>query len=78
MWQYKDETINRIDGLVHPPVKPLVMPPQPKKEAIKIVYRQSMFPAGILKSEEDVDIYVEKIRTNMKQQLKGCDGIKLS
>ena len=34
--------------------------------------------AKTLKSEEEIDAYVEKIRTNMKQLLKGCDGIKLN
>ena len=29
-------------------------------------------------AEEEIDAYVEKIRTNMKQLLKGCDGIKLN
>lgn len=37
-----------------------------------------MFPAKQLESDEEIDAYVEKIRTNMKQLLKGCDGIKLS
>lgn len=87
MWAYKDDTVNRIDAIVHPPVEPFVepvgvgsdsIPPQPKKEVIKAIHRQAMFPAKTLKTEEEIDAYVEKIRTNMKQLLKGCDGIKLN
>ena len=53
-------------------------PQPPQKKVIKAVYRQSVFPAKTLESEEDIDAYVEKIRSNMKQLLKGCDGIKLN
>ncbi|MBQ1889169.1 MAG: BREX system P-loop protein BrxC, partial [Selenomonas sp.] len=83
IWQYKDDTVSRIEALVNPPVKPQPPQPgpgpqpQPKKEVIKAIHRQAMFPAKTLKSEEEIDAYVEKIRTNMKQLLKGCDGIKL-
>ena len=84
IWQYKDDTVSRIEAIVNPPVKPQPPQPgpgpqpQPKKEIIKAIHRQAMFPAKTLKSEEEIDAYVEKIRTNMKQLLKGCDGIKLN
>ena len=84
IWQYKDDTVSRIESIVNPPVKPQPpqpgpgSQPQPKKEVIKAIHRQAMFPAKTLKSEEEIDAYVEKIRTNMKQLLKGCDGIKLN
>ena len=85
IWQYKDDTVSRIEAIVNPPVKPPVTPPgggdkpvAPKKEVIKAIHRQAMFPAKTLKTEEEIDAYVEKIRTNMKQLLKGCDGIKLN
>ena len=89
IWQYKDDTVSRIEAIVNPPVKPQppVTPPggggstppvPPKKEVIKAIHRQAMFPAKTLKTEEEIDAYVEKIRTNMKQLLKGCDGIKLN
>ena len=48
------------------------------KEVIKTIHRQAMFPAKTLKSEEEIDAYVEKIRENMKKLLQGCDGIKLN
>ena len=85
MWQYKDDTVSRIDAIVHPPVKPSTAqsneedrPPTSKQEIIKVVHRQAIFPAKTLKSEEEIDNYIENIRTNMKQLLKECDGIKLS
>ena len=82
IWQYKDDTVSRIEAIVNPkpqPPQPGPGPqPQPKKEVIKAIHRQAMFPAKTLKTEEEIDAYVEKIRTNMKQLLKGCDGIKLN
>ena len=86
IWQYKDTTVSRMEAIVNPP-KPPVTPPgggdstppaPPKKEVIKAIHRQAMFPAKTLKTEAEIDEYVEKIRTNMKQLLKGCDGIKLN
>ena len=86
IWQYKDETVSRIESVINPP-EPPVTPPRrrdddppvvPAKEVIKAIHRQAMFPAKTLKSEEEIDAYVEKIRTNMKRLLKGCDGIKLN
>ena len=83
MWQYKDEACDRIETLQKPPV---VTPPTaggqtpapaPKK-VIKTIHRQAMFPAKTLESEADIDAYVEKVRTQMKQLLNGCDGIRLN
>ena len=60
----------------------LVQLPLPKhideNKVIKAIHRQAMFPARTLTTETEIDDYVEKIRTNMKQLLKDCDGIKLS
>ena len=86
IWQYKDETVSRIESVINPP-EPPVTPPRrrdddplatPVKEVIKTIHRQAMFPAKTLKSEEEIDAYVEKIRENMKKLLQGCDGIKLN
>lgn len=83
MWQYKDDTVERIEITKRPPepVKPTPPADQPKppvKKVIKTIHRQAMFPAKQLESDEEIDAYIEKVRTNMKQLLKGCDGIKLS
>ena len=51
---------------------------EPPKKVYKTIHRQVMFPAKTLTTEEEIDAYVERIRTNMKQLLHGCDGIKLS
>ena len=51
-------------------------PTQPKK-IIKPYNRQVIFPAKRLESEADIDTYVEKIRDQLKQLLKNCDGIQL-
>ena len=85
IWQYKDETVSRIDSVLNPPPKPPVTPPGGDddtppipKLVIKAIHRQAMFPARTLKSEQEIDDYVEKIRANMKKLLQGCDGIKLN
>ena len=85
MWQYKDDTVERIEAAKRPPepVKPTPpvggdQPKPPVKKVIKTIHRQAMFPAKQLESDEEIDAYIEKVRTNMKQLLKGCDGIKLS
>ena len=88
MWTYKDGAIAKIDAVVHPVYPPAVggggevvvkEPPQPpKKEIIKPVYRQSVFTPATLKSEAEIDAYIENARKNMKKMLEGCDGIKLN
>ena len=82
LWQYKDDTVSRIEAIVNPSVKsqPSQSDPkrQPPKEVIRFIHRQAIFPAKTLKSEEEIDAYVEKIRTDMKQLLNGYDGIKLN
>lgn len=37
-----------------------------------------MFPAKVLRSEDDIDDYVENIRKQMKHYLKGNDGIQIN
>ena len=37
-----------------------------------------MFPARVLRSEDDIDDYVENIREQMKHYLKGNDGIQIN
>ena len=78
MWQYKDTAMDRIESMCEPPRPVGEEPPQPRKKALKTVYRQSLFPARTLESEAEIDAYVERVRTQMKQLLKDCDGIKLN
>ncbi len=84
IWKYRDDTISRIDAILNPPVKPVPTAPdsgqqsQPKKELIKPLHRQLIFPAKTLRTEDEIDTYVDNIRANLKQLLKECDGIKLN
>lgn len=86
MCQYKDDTVSNIEAVLAPPAsKPQVHPTQPGKEAVpekkKVVRaynRQVVFQAKTLQSEADIDDYVEKIRSQLKQLLKNCDEIRLN
>ena len=84
MWSYKDQATLSIEGFMKPkevnPVKPADEDDktQSKKVIIKKVARQQMFPARVLKTEEDIDAYVENIRKQMKQYLQGSDGIQIT
>ena len=84
MLQYKDNALERIETLLAPPVppKPTVPPaggPAPVvKKVIRSYNRSIIFPAKQLETTEDVDDYAEKIREQLKQLLKNCDGIKLN
>ena len=82
MLQYKDHACGMLEALLAPPQptktedgdKP--MPPKPKK-VIKAYQRAIVFPAKSLESEAEIDAYVEQMRRQLKQLLKGCDGIQL-
>ena len=85
MWTHKDQATMAIEAAMKPKVAPQVKPAGPdgekppvKKEIIKKVARQQMFPAKVLKSEDDIDAYVENIRKQMKQYLQGSDGIQIN
>lgn len=89
MCQYKDDTVDRMETLLRPqapaPKQPTrVAEPgtnygQPeKKKVVKAYSRQVVFPAKTLQSESDIDAYVEKIRSQLRQLLERCDEIKLN
>ena len=48
------------------------------KKIIKAIHRQAIFPTKKLENEEEIDAYVEKMRSNLKELLKNCDGIQLN
>ena len=86
MWQYENNALNTIESCLKPKE---IMPPkadsteqppiaQPKKKVIKTVSRMTLFPGKTLESADDIDSYIEKIRSNMKKLLNDCDGIKLN
>ena len=86
MCQYKDDTVSNIESVLEPPApKPPVQPTQPEKEAapakkkvVRAYNRQVVFQAKTLQTDADIDDYVEKIRSQLKQLLKNCDEIKLN
>ena len=82
IWSYKDDICDRIETAKQPP-KPVEKKqsdtpakPAPKK-VIKNVYRQMAFPAKTLESQEDIDAYVERMRSYLTAMMKDCDGITL-
>ena len=86
MCQYKDDTVSNIESVLAPPApKPSVQPTQPgketapvKKKVVRAYNRQVVFQAKTLQTDADIDDYVEKIRSQLKQLLKSCDEIKLN
>ena len=86
MCQYKDDTVDNIESVLAPPVpKPQVQPTQSgketapvKKKVVRAYNRQVVFQAKTLQTDADIDDYVEKIRSQLKQLLKNCDEIKLN
>lgn len=85
MWTQKDDACERIEIMLKP--APAKQPDKIKetgtsytnpKKIIKAIHRQAVFPAKKLESEEEIDAYVEKMRSNLKQLLKNCDGIQLN
>lgn len=83
IWSYKDDLCDHLEIAKKPPE-----PVQPKKtdapvktapkKVIKTVYRQAAFPAKTLESQEDIDAYVERMRSYLTAMMKDCDGIKLN
>ena len=67
IWSYKDDICDRIETAKKPKPAPKNQPDAPEKPApkkvIKNVYRQMAFPAKTLESQEDIDAYVERMRS---------------
>lgn len=81
MWRQKDDTLRHMEALIRPePPKPASLkptdPPKPEKR-IKFIYRQSIFPAKRLESEEEINAYVEQMRKQLLAYMKDSDGIDL-
>ena len=85
LWSRRDDALQLIEAVMNPKVEASIKPVDAdggktpvKKEIIKKIARQQMFPAKVLKSNEDIDAYVENIRKQMKQYLQGSDGIQIN
>ena len=84
MWNYRDDTVSKIEFALRPPVPVTPVTPSPKepvkpvsKKTYKPIFRQSLLKATKLESEEEIDAYVDKLRDQLKQLIKGVDGIDL-
>ena len=83
IWSYKDDLCEHIEIAKKPPIvaeKKIYYGEEKHtaKKVIKNVYRQAAFPAKVLESQEDIDAYVERMRSYLTALLKDCDGIKLN
>lgn len=85
LWSRRDDALQLIEAVMKPKVKTPTKPVNAdekespiKKEIIKKIARQQMFPAKVLKSEDDIDAYIENVRKQMKQYLQGSDGIQIN
>ena len=88
MCQYKDDTVSNIERLLMPPTQKPQVQSKPnasesksnpvKKKVVRAYSRQVVFQAKTLQTDADIDDYVEKIRSQLKQLLKNCDEIRLN
>lgn len=54
--------------------------PDPKPETepkVRSIYRQTIFQPATLRSEDDIDRYLARVRTQMRKELQRCDEIRL-
>ena len=83
MWNYRDDTVSKIELALMPPKPiepkpPVDTPPAPPvKKTYKPIFRQSLLKATTLESEADIDAYVDKLRSQLKTLIQGVDGIEL-
>ena len=83
MWNYRDDTVSKIELALMPPKPiepkpPVDTPPAPPvRKTYKPIFRQSLLKATTLESEADIDVYVDKLRNQLKTLIKGVDGIEL-
>ena len=81
MWNYRDDTVTKIECALKPqePVDPKPLDPvtPPVKKTYKPIFRQSLLKTAKLESDADIDAYVDKLRDQLKQLIKGVDGIEL-
>ena len=81
MWNYRDDAVAKMESALEP-VK-LVEPIEPvsektaSKKTYKPIFRQSLLKAARLESEDEIDVYVDRLREQLKTLLKGSDGIEL-
>ena len=69
---YKDSILQRIANIKNPPA------PAGATKQYKSVNKAVVFSSCTLETEADIDSYVEKIRTQLKQMLKDNGALKLN
>ena len=79
MVQHMDQALYNIEFMKKPPVevKPKTEKELKQKKIIKSYNRQIVFPTKRIESEEDLDKYIEQIRSQLKMYMQGCDGIEI-
>ena len=84
MLQYQNQTCERMEKMKQPikPAtpqneEPVTHSPSAPKKIIKSYQRQIIFPTKRLETEEQIDNYVEQIRSQLKKLIENCDGIEL-
>lgn len=85
IWNLRDDIVEEMEATRRPvePSKEEVpeAADEPRgynepKRKMQTMFRQS-FPAKTLKSRGDIDAYVERIRVQLSDALKNCDGIEI-
>ena len=83
MWSKKDEYCSSIEvikkgheapAVTTPPANPGTYTP---KKLIKSYKRELIFPTKRMESAEEIDAYIESLRTKLKDLLKNSDGIEI-
>jgi len=79
MVQHMDQALYNIELMKKPPVevKPKTETETKQKKIIKSYNRQIVFPTKRIETEEQLDSYVEQIRSQLKMYMQGCDGIEI-
>ena len=74
-----DQALYNIELMKKPPVevKPKTKTETKQKKIIKSYNRQIVFPTKRIETEEQLDSYVEQIRSQLKMYMQGCDGIEI-
>ena len=81
MWDYKDDVLREMDDSIRPQVSsfPFHDDPEtaPVKKNIKPLYRQAIFPARLLETEDEVNAYVDQIKRQLLSHLRDSDAVEI-
>ena len=75
---YKDTVCRRMEALHEEPQTPSAQPNAPiPRLNIKPIRRMDLCPAKRLRTQEDIDRYVEEIRAKLTRVLENSDGVQI-